>query len=91
MSQWGHIKQYHLLPLHIQRLAIGHGVMLCSFVSLAIKLSMHCEQSHDMTGIAVGRANMPACSRGMRETAVAQDISCVCALAVYIHQLALTY
>ncbi len=34
--------------------------MLCSLISLAIELSMHCEQSYDMTGTAVGRADMPA-------------------------------
>ncbi len=88
MSLWGHTKQYHLLPLHIQRLMIGHGVVLCSFVSLAINLGMHCEQSHDMTGTVVGHANMPAYSREMRGTAGGQDISCVCSSSGL---LALTY
>ena len=83
MSQWGHTEQYHLLPLHIQTVMIGHVVMLCSFVSRAIKLSMHCEQLHDMTSTAVGRANMPAYSREMRDTAGAQDISCVCSSSVF--------
>ncbi len=58
MSLWGHTEQYHLLPLHIQRLVTGHGIMLRSLISLAIELSMHCEQSHDMTGTAVGHTNM---------------------------------
>lgn len=88
MSQWGRIEQYHLWPLHTPRLVIRHGVMLCSFVSLAINLGMHCEQSHDMTGTVVGHANMPAYSREMRGTAGGQDISCVCSSSGL---LALTY
>lgn len=81
MSQWGHTEQYHLWPLHIQRLVTGHGIMLLSSISLAMELSMHCEQSHYMTGTAVDHACMQQDNEG--DSWCTGQKLCVCSSNVF--------